>query len=272
MEILRTAVRLAWRHFEVLLYIAMAPAVPGMVMQFVGAASGASDLSSLGDWVQTLGQIVAMGGLFVAAIDICLGGTPDLVRSYRRLWPVFWRFLSAAVVFLVAGAFCAWGIGVAVAMLILQAVSGFRHFDSLSVISTSVVGVVLLVPAVLALAVFARMVFLVPVVVVEWRSLLDTVRRSMALGRGYHLRNVMLIAPIPMAAMLLKFLVMPAAILLLLSVIALDLSALILFVFVSYALLPACVLVLALVYIDMRVRKEGVTAITLANEFYGVPD
>lgn len=174
-------------------------------------------------------ELLIWSATTLVAIGAVLGHVPNVATAYRcaARSPLLTLFLAMAVVF----------------MLVIGGT------------------ILLVVPGLIALAV----TLLVPaIVVVERRSVWDSLRRSRVLGSGFYIRNVFIVIAL--------FLPVILGVTLISSPEERNPGVEVAFALVSTVLQALSMLATVLLYIDMRARKEQLDPTTLAleiNSAYG---
>jgi hypothetical protein len=218
------------RHFSAFAWTSIAPALAiGILNVALGEQPVAISLVLAIPVI--VAELVIWSATTLVSVGAALGHVPDVATAYRCALrsPLFTLFASMMLVFaLVIGG-----------------------------------SLLLVVPGLVALA----MTLLVPViVVVERRTVWDTLRRSRALGSGFYVRNlfivIILLVPMVVGAYLVSSLEVKNP--------AIEVALTLL----STVLQTLSILATVLVYIDMRGRKEQLDPTTFSleiGEAYGEP-
>ena len=210
------------RHFAAFAWTCIAPS---LAISIVNIAIGEqpSAVSVLLAIPMIIAELLIWSATTLVSIGVVLGHVPDVATAYRcaRRSPLFVLFVSMMLV----------------SLLVLGGT------------------LLLIVPGLIALV----MTLLVPViVVVERRTVWESLRRSRALGSGFYIRNlfvvIALVVPAIIGAGLIPSLEEPnPAVVVALALLSTILQAL-------------SMLATVLVYIDMRARKEQLDPATFAHE------
>ncbi|MGH6892583.1 MAG: YciC family protein, partial [Dongiaceae bacterium] len=180
--------------------------------------------------------VLASAAITVAVSRACLGQKPSVLHSYRRLFDVIGKFLWTYV------------------LLLIVIIVGFA---------------LLVVPGIVAIT---MLLFTTVVVILERRSGIDAFKRSIALGKGYYLRNLGVIA---LMAVLVIVGQLVLALLAATAIYALDdieqpgILARLLISAISHVLGPIPLIATVLLYYDIRVRKENYDTAALTQDLVG---
>lgn len=237
-SVIKSSFRIYFGNLPVLFGIYLLPVLPGAIYGAFAPSVGRGDPAHavMAGLLQLIGGIVALAPMTVALSDICLGNRPHLGRSYARLKAVIWRLLGTWVV---------------VSVLLL-------------------VGMLLLIIPFFVVVVLTM--FALTVVVLESRSPMESIRRSIQLGRGYYWRNFGVLLLLGLVVGVL-WLVIGVVVGLISVGVGADMQEsfgfqLIVHFFVLL-IAPLQLIPVVLLYYDMRVRKENYDAAALATDILG---
>jgi len=179
-------------------------------------------------------QFYFTSAMIVAISHVFYGYRPQVMDSLRRV--DYWVPAKLLATILLQ-------------MVIMAAV--FVPVMLLFVISRSpaviVIGILFLIPA--AFYLMTLFFFTMPVVVIEDIWLVDAIKRSMELGKGYYLRNLVILLAISVAlAIILMVVSIPLSFIPFLG----QLTSMAIQVVVT----PITMILIMILYFDMRVRKE----------------
>jgi hypothetical protein len=245
-EILRGTVSIYFRNFLPLFGMYFLPIFPIVLVKPMTLELGCwwVILAELGMWLLVTPFAVAV--LTVGVSDICLGNPPSLLRSLRRVFGVIFGKLVVTnlLMFLVYTA------------LILSPALGLLYLEtSVSVAMRTGATALWFSMAAGAAALFVLCliwwVFVPTVVVLERTFGWTALKRSKALGKGYYLRNtlvVFLFSPIYILGMAILFGTLGSS--------ALSISHIVGAVIMGL-LAPLPLIAMVLLYYDLRARSEG---------------
>lgn len=231
-QIVGDSFRLYSRNFRVLFLVYALPIFPLILFNVLARSNGEDELSIAISVIQALLGIFTLGAVTLAVSNICLGNQPSLKRSYAALFRIFWGYLGTYILYLLA-----FMLG-----FLLLILPGFY------------VSVVL--------------VFSLPICIIERRSPMDAIKRSMALSKGRFWRifgTLMLVGltiflpffVVGFVVGMIGFILEPETGLLLTSLL-MDLLGTLLVPFMQVATI--------LIYYDIRSRKEHFDGAALATE------
>ena len=209
--------------------------------------------------------------LTVSVSDSCLGNKPDIRRSLKKLsGPTLLKILHASLEvgvksfiagFLVTVAVCA--VGFSLGMTTSSPISKWL----------TVVGLIA-GNFVVFLVFTARIFFLPAIVVLEQRGVAESLKRSVSLGRGFFARNYILFGLVLIMPMVVTFIVGIAIDVIKARYFDIPLLGgnvmfnigIALGTVIGVAGAPLIVIVVIVMYYDMRVRKESFDATVLAED------
>jgi hypothetical protein len=236
-EAIDGSVRLYVRHFPTIFLIYLLPLFAVELMLIALWPNADPEVHS---WVALLVSmpaiIPASGATVVAVSEITLGHKPRVARAYGRVLAVFgrflWTYLLVAIVF--------------------------------------IVGLLLLVlPGIFALTV---LMFATTAVMLERRGGWDALKRSASLGKGYYWRNLLALALIMILIFvghMILWIIVGMTVFALGDPNQLGIAARIIVAAVSNLFTPIVMILVTLLYYDMRVRKENYDTATLAQDLVG---
>jgi hypothetical protein len=224
--------RIYIKHFIAIYAIAGIPMLPAVALMALAAANGDNTLSYIGAGLLYLVGSLSLGAVTLAVSDICVGNRPRIMRSWQVIGRQFWVYLGIYAIYTVVF------FGGLIALVIPGLVAG------------------------------TLLTFSPCVCVIERKGVRESLRRSIALGKGHYWRNWAITY-----LMLLFGALLPAAI---------DVPILIFFLrsgidsthfifhFTANALstvtMPLTLITIVLLYYDMRVRKENLDGPALVQE------
>jgi hypothetical protein len=254
-DTLRGTVQIYGAHFLSILGIYFLPVFPAAALQTIAQIEKWKDLAALGTVLALILQLVAQGALTIAVSDVCLGYKPSAKRSYRRLSAaIIGRLIATGILaFLVIG----------VAFLVpfgFLAVGSAMHESQLALAGMVLLGLA----GIFALWFLLSAMFIAPIVVLEGHWGFVAIKRSRQLAKGYLLRNI--------GAFVLLLLTIMVASGLLGGLLALLFSpesrefSLIVVAIQHLVAAPLGLILVLLLYYDLRARKEGYNMTTLAED------
>ena len=217
-----------WRNWRVLILIVVFPTFPFSFWDSYIVASGGPMLN-IASIISPFVDILPALAVTVAVSDICLGGTPGVLRSYKR---AFSRDVLPLVLTYVA--------------LVAVIVLGFFA---------------LVVPGIILLTWF---LFVTPIMVLERRYGLQAFKRSKKLGDGYHWRDFGIMAVVLLAA-LSVMIVYEGMMVGFAEPMNVALRAAIDTLFITL-FIPLFYVCMVLLYYDLRARKEAYDSTALTED------
>lgn len=232
--IVRATFAIYGKHFVTLILVYTVPVLPFTVLYQEALANEMLVLMLVAMLAMLLASLIGSAAITVAVSDICLGNRPSVGRSLRK---AFGKLIGRLLV-----------VGLLQMVILLAGL------------------LLLVVPFFIFLAWF---LFAQAIVVLEGRRGRDALKRSKALGTGFHWRNVSVLALV--------------SVILFVIVILLGLVMAPFFAFLSAGpedwllrtfqavvqigiAAPLSFVTITLTYYDLRVRKEGYDAQALAEE------
>eukprot|EP00588_Corethron_pennatum_P006120 CAMPEP_0194294564 /NCGR_PEP_ID=MMETSP0169-20130528/51016_1 /TAXON_ID=218684 /ORGANISM="Corethron pennatum, Strain L29A3" /LENGTH=320 /DNA_ID=CAMNT_0039043463 /DNA_START=23 /DNA_END=982 /DNA_ORIENTATION=- len=198
-------------------------------------------------------ESIFLGALMRAAADTCAGRSSKICPSLRRAYKTKGKVFCFLFLFLLSVDITGWA-----GFLLLTATKVLDSYDPGE--NVRPVAAVLLPYLVLCVVAVTSMVGAVPAMVVERASALGAVKRSWTLFRG----------SIGFAlCVLVSFYVIEISILASLIVFK---KYLLVFLFVVMAAAPLSTILVVVLYIVLRIRLEGLTQSSLAQELSSLPD
>jgi hypothetical protein len=206
-------------------------------------------------------SLFASAAITVSVSDICLGNAPSLVRSYKKVFAVMFKVLGTNILQVIIIYFIII-IGLVPAII----VSFIPAIIAIKLLGISILHFIIIfiggVPSIIAML---WLIFTPSVVILEGFGGFAALKRSKAIGKGYHWRNLGIIA---------FLLVIPIVIYVIL---ALAFKSLFphavghfggrLFDVILDSLSPPLTIIgIVLMYYDLRVRKEAYDAAALAED------
>ena len=277
-EILDAAVQLLRRHFAPLFTLGVITLVPMMVIGVISALVTDPTTTVAGEIPPELIPVFAIGlpiavvwfivgdaALIVAASDAYLGHAVSVAAALRRALSRWLSVLGAVLLkaVIIFAAFMGASIVAAIAGGVLAALAGTAGLAAVGVLTVA------LVVAMLGASLYLyALLFAVPAtVVLEDRSAGSAVGRARELARGETLKIIKVFALVIVLIVLTSVALVAASFLLArLSVLAQVLAM------VPYALAyPALDAVTAILYYDIRARKEGYDLELMAQELAPPP-
>lgn len=229
-QIIGDSIGIYARNFPVIILIYLVPILPIILLSATAAASRDEALNIIAGVLHSVVAIFTTGAVTIAVSDVCVGNRPSFARSYAAIVQVFWRYLGTY----------------ALAMLVVF------------------IGMLLLVIPGIYAAVL--LMFALPVCIIERRAAVDAFKRSKTLGKGHYLRNfgvlvlgslLMLLAAFVLGAVLGFILAKAGAGPFLFNFLPMLAGS---------AVAPIIMVVVILLYYDMRARKENFDGTALAQE------
>jgi hypothetical protein len=238
-EVIDGSVRLYFRNFFTIFLIYLLPLfIVEIVVIALWPSADPTDQTEqiIVGLMRFAAAIPASAAITVAVSEITLGQKPRVARAYGRVLDVIGRFLWTYL------------------LVMLIFIIGFA---------------LLVVPGVVAMV---MLMFATVVVMLERRGGLDALKRSIQLGKGYYLRN----CGVFLLTMVLIFIVQMVLVILAdVLILAFDdvqqpgVAARLLIAAVSNLATPIILIATALLYYDLRVRKENYDTATLAQDLVG---
>jgi hypothetical protein len=238
-EVIDGSVRLYFRNFVTIFLIYLLPlfAIEIVIIALWPTADPSGDPDKfIVAGLRFIAAIPASAATTVAVSEIALGHKPRVARAYGRVLEVLGRFLWTYLLVMVVFVF------------------GFA---------------LLVVPGVIAMVL---LMFATVVVILERRGGLDAMRRSMQLGKGYYIRNFgafLLTFVLTLIVEMILVVIADAVIFAFDDVENPGIAARMLLAAVSHLFTPVVLIVTALLYYDLRVRKENYDTTALAQDLVG---
>jgi hypothetical protein len=224
--------RIYLKHFIVLYTVSGVPTLPVVAMIAVAADYGNKTLFYIGLGLFYVVGSVSLGAVALAVSDICVGNRPRIMRSWQVIGRQFWVYVGLYAIYTVA-----FFVGL-IALVIPGLVAG------------------------------TMLMFSPCVCVIERKSVRESLRRSIALGKGWYWRNTGIAYLIlAFAALLPVAIEIPILMFLFLSGMN-ETQFILQFVpnFLSTITMPITLITIVLLYYDMRVRKENLDGTALVQE------
>ncbi|HEY1384095.1 MAG TPA: YciC family protein [Dongiaceae bacterium] len=238
-EVIDGSVRLYFRNFVTIFLIYLVPLFIAEIIVIglwpYGNPSEPAD-QVLVLLLRLAAAVPASAATTVAVSEIALGQKPRVTRAYGRVFDVLGRFLWTYL------------------LVMLIFIVGFA---------------LLVVPGVIAMVL---LMFATVAVILERRGGLDALKRSIQLGKGYYLRNL---GAFLLTMALIYIVDLVIGFLLAFLVLAFDdiqqpgIVVRLVFAVFSNLFTPIILITTALLYYDLRVRKENYDTATLAQDLVG---
>jgi hypothetical protein len=220
------------KHFIAIYTIAGVPLLPIVAINALAAANGNKTLNYVGLGLLYVVASLSLGAVALAVSDICVGNRPRIMRSWQVIGRQFWVYMGIYTVYTVA------------------------FFVGL---------IALVIPG---LIVGTLLMFGPCVCVIERKGVRESLRRSIALGKGNYWRNFGITNLVLVFAALLPVAIeIPILTFFLLS--GIDQSHFVFHFtanFLSTTTMPMTLITIVLLYYDMRVRKENLDGPALVQE------
>lgn len=258
-DVLRGSVEIYRAHFLRILGVYFLPVFPAAALQAIAQLEKWERVTLLAMILGLILQLVAQGALTIAVSDVCLGYKPSAKRSYRRLSAsTFGRLLVTGlqVTLLLFGLAILAVVGFGITVGAASAGGGLGV--ALAGAAFAIVFVIF------CIWFFLSAMFVAPIVVLEGQWGLAAIKRSRRLAKGFLWRNL--------GAFLLLFLAITIAagivggVLGLLIPIESHAFNLTVVAIQHLVAAPLALILILLLYYDLRARKEGYNMTTLAED------
>ena len=230
-DIVKNTFEIYRTNLRTLCLIYLVPVIPFSIVSIMASSSDSIGLILFTTILEVVIGYFALGAMTVAISDVCIGHHPSFTRSYGMLWRVIGRYFSVF------------------ALSSIIVVVGFA---------------LLIVPGIIA---SVLLMFALTCVILERRSWISALKRSIALGKGYYWRNVGVFLLVLLIVFVIQIVTMILCAFLFFNGdfeagIGLDIIGALL----GYFLGPLTLIPIVLLYYDMRVHKEHFDRSTLSQE------
>jgi hypothetical protein len=228
-DVLRNTFAIFGKGFRVIFLTYFLPILPFSIWQTEAQTAHATGLLLLGLVFSVIVSLLAFGAITISVSDICLGNAPSLMRSYKKIFGLFVKMLTASL------------------LQVLFIMIGFVLF---------------IIPGVIAMLWF---LFTPCVVALEGLGGFAALKRSKALGRGYYWRNLGVFVLVVIMCAVIGGILGGFYGLLFPATLGRFPHRLFLVVIQSLST-PLSLTAIILLYYDLRVRKEAYDAAALAED------
>jgi hypothetical protein len=228
-DVLRNTFSIYGRGFGVIFLTYFLPILPFSIWQMEAQTAHATGLLILSVLCSLIVSLLAFGAITISVSDICLGNAPSLARSYKKIFGLFVKMLTASL------------------LQILFILLGFLLF---------------IIPGIIAMLWF---MFTPCVVALEGLGGFAALKRSKTLGRGYYWRNLGVSLLLVIICAVLGGIIGGIFGALFPGMLGTFWHRLLL-VTVQSLSTPLSLTAIVLLYYDLRVRKEAYDAAALAED------
>jgi hypothetical protein len=259
-EVLRSTFAVYGKGFRVI-FLSYLPVLPLGICQNAALAARNMRLCGLILLCFFTVSLFASAAITVSVSDICLGNAPSLVRSYKKVFAVMFKVLGTNILQVIIIIFFLF-IGFVPAII----VSFIPAIIAIKLLGISILQVIIIiigfVPGIIAML---WLIFTPSVVILEGSGGFAALKRSKAIGKGYHSRNLGIFALLLVIPIVIYGILVVAFMKLFPHAVG-HFGGWLFDAIVDSLSAPLTIIGIVLMYYDLRVRKEAYDAAALAED------